>query len=101
VVTSTLALYEARRNIAIKRPSWAVAFAALASSCEVVPSLDAAVPAAIAAKDRPILATALHSRCDLLVSGDRRHFGHLFGQAASGVSIVSPRDLAERLAREQ
>jgi len=98
VVTSTLALLEAQRNIAIKRPAWAATLAALVQFIEVVPSLDAAVPVAIAAKDRPILATAIHSGCELLVTGDRLHFGHLFGQLTGGLTVVSPRDLAERLA---
>ena len=101
LVTSTLALLEAQRNIAMKRPTWAATLAALVQTIEVVPSLDAVVPAAIADKDRPILATAIHSGCDLLVTGDRRHFGHLFGQVTGGLTIVSPRDLAKRLALEQ
>jgi predicted nucleic acid-binding protein len=101
LITSTLALLEAQRNIAMKRPDWATPLATLAQSFEIVPSLDAAVPAAIADKDRPILATAIHSGCDLLVTGDRRHFGHLFGQVTGGLTVVSLRDLAERLAWEQ
>jgi predicted nucleic acid-binding protein len=101
LVTSTLALLEAQRNIAMKRPTGAATLAALVQSIEVVPSLDAAVPVAIAAKDRPILATAIHSGCDLLVTGDRRHFGHLFGHTAGGVAIISLRDLADKLVSEQ
>jgi len=101
LVTSTLALLEAQRNIAMKRPDWAATLTVLARCFEIVPSLDAAAPAAIADKDCPILATAIHSACDLLVTGDRRHFGHLFGHTAGGVAIISLRDLADKLVSDQ
>lgn len=38
LVTSTLALLEAQRNIAIKRPDWAATLTTLARSFEIVPS---------------------------------------------------------------
>lgn len=48
------------------------------------------------AKDAPILAAAVAARADLLVTGDRRHFGHLFGRTLEGVTVL---DLAEALRR--
>jgi len=47
-------------------------------------------------KDAPILAAAAAARVDLLVTGVRTHFGHLFGQRLRDVTIVLP---AEALAR--
>ncbi len=47
--------------------------------------------------DAPILAAAAATEADLLVTGDRRHFGHLFGADVGGVRIVPSRD-ALRLA---
>ena len=44
----------------------------------------------IPSKDRPILATAILQGCDYLVTGDKRDFGHLFGQVVGGVEIVTP-----------
>ncbi len=46
-------------------------------------------------KDRPVLASAMALSCGALVTGDRTHFGRLFGATVSGVSIHSPRSLAE------
>ena len=47
------------------------------------------------AKDAPILAVAVAARADLLVTGDRRHFGPLYGQKLRGVRVLT---LAEGLA---
>jgi hypothetical protein len=48
-------------------------------------------------KDRPVMSAAVHMRCDVLVTGDRAHFGRFYGRALAGVAIHSPRTLAELL----
>ena len=48
-------------------------------------------------KDRPVLAAAIRLGCDALVTGDRTHFGALYGRTIVGVTIHSPRSLAEAL----
>ena len=48
-------------------------------------------------KDRPVLAAAIRLGCEALVTGDRTHFGSLFGGAVHGVTIYSPRSLADKL----
>lgn len=40
-------------------------------------------------KDRPVLAAAIRLRCDVLVTGDRTHFGVAYGKAFGGVKICS------------
>jgi predicted nucleic acid-binding protein len=49
------------------------------------------------AKDAPILAAAIDARCDWLVTGDRRDFGHLFGSNQRSVLVVSPSEALRRL----
>jgi predicted nucleic acid-binding protein len=49
-------------------------------------------------KDRPVLAAAIQHRCQALLTGDKTHFGPLYGQTIAGVSILSPQGLAEILA---
>jgi predicted nucleic acid-binding protein len=44
------------------------------------------------ANDAPILAAATAARVDVLVTGDRTHFGHLFGATVGGVTVLSPGD---------
>jgi hypothetical protein len=46
-------------------------------------------------KDRPVLAAAIHHHCDILVTGDRTHFGPFYGKTIQGVSVLSPAMLAE------
>ena len=45
------------------------------------------------AKDRHVLAAAVLMRADLLLSGDKRHFGPLYGRQIHGVRITSPPEL--------
>ncbi|MBI5439062.1 MAG: hypothetical protein HY936_08995 [Nitrosomonadales bacterium] len=46
-------------------------------------------------KDRTVLAAAVRHHCDILVTGDRTHFGQLYGKTIRGVSVLSPAMLAE------
>jgi uncharacterized protein len=48
-------------------------------------------------KDRPVLAAAVRLGCEALVTGDRSHFGALYGKTVAGVAVHSPRSLAEAL----
>jgi predicted nucleic acid-binding protein len=41
-------------------------------------------------KDHPILLAAIHSHAGYLLTGDVRHFNHLFGKRISGVLILRP-----------
>jgi predicted nucleic acid-binding protein len=40
-------------------------------------------------KDSPILTGAIFANCDYLLTGDFKHFGHLFNQTIKGVTILS------------
>lgn len=46
-------------------------------------------------KNQPALAAAIHHRCDMLVIGDRTHFGQFYGETILGVSVLLPAMLAE------
>lgn len=92
---------EARRNLAAKAPDGLPVLEALLGRMQVAsaqPSdvaLEAALP--LPEKDRPVLAAAIHQGCAALVTGDRTHFGALYGKTIRGVTIHSPRSLAEML----
>ena len=98
-VTSKLAIEEARRNLALKRPGWLAAFAALLPLLKVVPSMVFPVPVKLADKDLPLLCAAIRGGCDVFVTGDRRDFGHLMNRTIEGVRVLSPLQLATLLAR--
>lgn len=44
-------------------------------------------------KDRPVLSGAIQAKADNLVTGDKRHFGSLYGRSVRGVRITAPSEL--------
>jgi predicted nucleic acid-binding protein len=93
-------LEEARRNLVAKSRDGMRELDRLMRKLETVPfklHLDSTIVAALSEKDRPVLASAIHSSCDSLVTGDRRHFGRLYGRTVGGVPIHDPASLAEAL----
>lgn len=90
---------EARRNLALKVPGNLPALDRLLDQIHVAQikarAESAEVPAALAEKDRPVLAAAMRLGCEALVTGDRTHFGAFFGKTLGGVKIRSPRSLTE------
>jgi predicted nucleic acid-binding protein len=92
---------EARRNLAAKSPEGVAALETLVSRMHKaeIQHADAALEAELPLpeKDRPVLAAAILHGCEALVTGDRSHFGPLYGKTIRGVKIHSPRSLAEAL----
>ena len=92
---------EARRNLARKGPAAIEALESLLADVELAPFKSTTLPPRVAAmlpeKDRPILAAALRLGCDALVTGDRTHFGALYGRKVLGLVVHSPRSVAEAL----
>jgi uncharacterized protein len=92
-------LEEARRNLAAKSAHGPTALEQLlprlhaASAQRANAALEATLP--LPEKDRPVLAAAILNRCEALVTGDRTHFGKLFGRTIRGTAIHSPRSLAQ------
>jgi predicted nucleic acid-binding protein len=92
---------EARRNLALKTPGSLPVLDRLVARIHVaqVKASDAHAGAvrSLPEKDRPVLAAAIDLGCQALVTGDRTHFGTLYGRTLEGVTIHSPRSLAEAL----
>jgi predicted nucleic acid-binding protein len=101
LVADSYVVAEARRNLLAKGPE------ALGALDEVLLTVDLAtfrpvhLPQGVAArvpeKDRPIISAAIQLHCNALVTGDRTHFGALYGTVLLGVAVHSPRSLAESL----
>ena len=92
---------EARRNLMVKAPDGmpvldtVLARVHLAASHPRPEALEAAFP--LPEKDRPVLAAAIGSRCEALVTGDRTHFGAFYGTSLGGVMVYSPSMAARAL----
>jgi len=95
LVASPHVIQEARRNLGLKSPRGVEAVDALLERVERVAEagpqmVESAAGHGLRDGDAPILAAAIANGVDLLVTGDRTHFGHLFGTDVGGVRIVSP-----------
>ena len=102
LVTSPHALEEAKRNLGLKYPALVDALEQLVTLASVEPEAHStdvgwALEQGLPPKDAPILAAAAHARCDVLVTGDRTHFGHLYGRRFRGIEVLPPADALARL----
>lgn len=95
IMTSTLAVEEARRNLVIKFPDFLPRLEALLRELRVVSSVSGPTcPIDLTEKDRPIFLTAVRYRATHLLTGDVRHFGPFMrdpGKAA-GIEIMTVSD---------
>ena len=92
---------EARRNLARKAPAGLQVLDELLPEFLITgfqsPDPKFARGLALQDKDLPVLAAAVRSACSILLTGDRTHFGPLYGKTVHGVTIHSPQSLAEAL----
>jgi predicted nucleic acid-binding protein len=96
LVTSTYAVEEARRNLGT--PERRAALLELLAGVRLFNLV--ADPAAhpevagcgLPEKDLPILLAAVAAGCTHLITGDRQHFGPLFGRRIAGVLVLRPAD---------
>ena len=94
-VTSSYAMMEAERNILLKRSQWTSDFETLMKQVALVPEATLKVDAGLPDKDIPILGAAIASKSDYLLTGDKRDFGHLYGNTIEEVMVISYLQLAE------
>ncbi len=86
---------EARRNLEAKAPKSVAVLERLLAECHsapfrpITPELDQDL-AALHEKDRPVLAAAIRLGCEVLITGDKTHFGSLYGERVRGVVVHSP-----------
>jgi predicted nucleic acid-binding protein len=97
LVASAHVVEEARRNLMVKSVHRLKELDTLISQLEMVAEAPPKIVAwaaghGLPANDAPVLAAAVTSTADLLVTGDRTHFGHLFGQEVGGVRVASLAD---------
>ena len=102
LVSSPYAIDEARRNIARKHPLRSVDLESLVARLVVciepsATNVSWAAAQPLPAKDAPILAAAVQAEADILATGDKTDFGHLFGRTLRGTEILAPVAAIERI----
>lgn len=99
----TYVVEEARRNLAQKYPGNLPVLDGILTRIQVAQvtarPAEPGIIGSLPEKDRPVLGAAMQLGCEALVTGDRTHFGALYGKTLGGVTIHSPRSLAEALPR--
>jgi predicted nucleic acid-binding protein len=105
LLASPHVLEEARRNVTARYPQAMQRF-----DTAIVPRLrlvaeagtdlvEWAAEQGLPESDAPVLAAAVQARADVLATGDRRHFGRLFGRVRRGVKVVTLREAVALLSR--
>jgi predicted nucleic acid-binding protein len=102
LVTSNHVLTECRRNLPREEQHHRLARLLLkvrVLEFSAIPVLEN--PPLLHAKDQPVLAAAVLSRADFLVTGDRAHFGEWFGSSVAGIRVEPPARFPSVLEEEQ
>lgn len=102
-ICSERAFAEAHRNLSAKAPHAVAQLELISVLVSRVPEphaahLKAARAAGVVDKDAPVLGAALACAADWFVTGDQRHFGHLFDRRVEGVLVLPLRAAVDRLA---
>jgi predicted nucleic acid-binding protein len=98
LVTSDYVVEEVRRNLRLAEQ--VARMEKLLEPLEVL-TLDLSVgllpPVLLPGKDIPVLLGAVQAKAEILLTGDKRHFGHLYGRRTQGVLVLPPAMLMEHL----
>jgi predicted nucleic acid-binding protein len=92
LVASALAVSEALRNSATEMQRERLSKLLVSIRIVSEPSPDSFLPQGVTlpAKDAPILLAAIQAGSTHLLTGDKRHFGPLYGQVIEGVLVQRP-----------
>lgn len=91
LLTSSYAAQEAANNL--DQESHLSRLRTLLADVEIVGSgtgMSATFGIVLPDKDRPILAAAIESKADFLLTGDIRHFGRYFNTVICGIRVLQP-----------
>ncbi len=94
LIASGFVVEEARRNVLNYCSGSLVALEelleGLALTAEAAPNIILPADIQLADKDKPVLSAAIAAKSTHLLTGDRRHFGDLYGRRVRGVLVLTP-----------
>jgi len=101
LVVDAYVIAEADRNLRIHRPSAIADLDNILHRSQTSPSTghpdEAVMELGLPPGDQHVLSTAVHAECDVLITGDRRHFGRLFKKRVGNVLILTPAQAFDHL----
>lgn len=97
LISSDLAVEEARKYLQVRRPDQLDGFERLLETLEIVHSVLFSLPVELQDQDTPLLCTAIRNECPFFVTADKQYFGHLYDRQVQGTEIISLLRLAEIL----
>lgn len=104
VTEADYAVTEAETNSAKERPETLTELEELLHQVMIVKTLNIqTLPIGITLekKDQPILFAAIDAQATHLLTGDLKHFGHLFGVCVEGVLILTPAQYFQKSDRSE
>ncbi len=105
LIASRFVVEEARRNVFAYCDGSLAALEelldGLALAAEVAPEIALPPDIDLPDKDKPVLSAAVAASCTHLLTGDKRHFGTLYGQRVRGVLVLTPAQYLRRRARAE
>jgi uncharacterized protein len=93
LLSSAYAIEETRRNLALDRPEALRRLTPLTEALSIVhmpQALELPENVRLDPKDQPILLAAIYGNADYLLTGDVRHFSHLYGKRIEGAMVLRP-----------
>jgi uncharacterized protein len=101
LIVDRVVIEEARRNLEVHRPGSINVLEALCKKLIVMDSYtrhtkeitDLALPQG----DAHVVACAINAECDILMTGDKRHFGSHYRKRIHGVLVLPPADVYTRV----
>lgn len=104
LITSSYAVAEAETNLAKERTEALTELEELLHQVMLIKTLNTQtlpVDITLEKKDQPILLAAIDAQATHLLTGDLKHFGHLFGVYVEGVLILTPAQYSQKSDRSE
>ena len=99
ILTCDMAVEEARRNLAAKKPEAVAELAMVCATLVVTGTVFQGLAIPLNDKDKPIFYSAKACRADVLLTGDKGFRDVAAAEAGRGLEVLTPREFYERYVR--
>ncbi len=97
LISCDYAVEEAERNLLRKQNEWHKSFKSVLKGIGVKKTITQKIPVQLADKDVVILSSAIFYKCKILITSDKRDFGHLICKTIQDTKILTPSMVYEEI----